>query len=186
MAAQPTRRKFTVAEYYRMGESGILGCDERDELIKGEIIQMPPMGGPHASRVDRLTRELTRIPGTSAQIRVQGPLRLTEVNEPVPDVMLLRPRAVDYESAHPTANDVLLLVEVSDSTLSYDIDTKIPLYSRSGVPESWIVDVNRKVILFYLDPTPAGYRLAQTKGVGDQIAPSAFPQCEFPVEAIVR
>src|SRR3989442_14179607 len=111
MAAKPTRRQFTVAEYYRMGKAGILTEDDRVELIKGEIIQMPPIGVPHASHVGRITDLFAAKLLALARIWVQNPLRLTNRSEPVPDVMLLRPRPDFYSGAHPTAADVRLLVE---------------------------------------------------------------------------
>jgi Uma2 family endonuclease len=185
MAAQPTRRPFTVAEYYRMGKAGILKHDERVELIEGEVIQMPPIGGPHASRVDRITRLFGRSLDEVAQIRVQGPLRLNDYTEPIPDVMLLRPRPDFYAAGHPTAADVRLLVEVADTSLAYDQRTKLPLYARHGVPEVWIVDVNRKNILVHREPSPTGYGMTETRQRGDPIAPSAFPQVSFAVDDIL-
>src|SRR6266496_1101040 len=133
MAAKPTRRQFTVAEYYRMGKAGILTEDDRVELIEGEIIQVPPIGVPHASHVDRLLRLFASTLLAVAHISVQNPLRLSVRSEPVPDLMLLRLRPDLYSGAGPTAADVLLLVEVSDTTLSYDLQIKLPLYARHGV-----------------------------------------------------
>src|SRR5688572_716064 len=141
MAAQPTRRRFTVDEYYQMGEAGILTEDDRVELIKGEIIQMPPIGSPHASHLLRISRLFNRFFLEQALIPMQNPLRLGERSEPIPDLMLLRLRPDLYAKGHPTPEDVLLLVEVSDTTLAYDQGTKVPLYARHGVSEVWVVDI---------------------------------------------
>ncbi len=185
MAAQPTRRRFTVDEYYRMGEAGILNEDDRVELIKGEIIQMPPIGSPHAAHVLRLTRLFTRALLDEAHVAVQNPLRLSDRSEPVPDLMLLRPRVDFYADAHPTARDVFLAVEVSDSTLRYDERTKVPLYARHGVPEVWIVDLNHELIQVHCDPTPSGYRLIATRRRGESLAAAAFPDRTFAVNDIL-
>jgi Uma2 family endonuclease len=185
MAAQPTRRRFTVAEYYRMGETGILNEDDRVELIKGEIIQMPPIGGPHASRVDRITRVLSGIPAGTAQVRVQGPVQLGPRNEPVPDLLLLHPRADYYSDSHPTAADVFLLIEVSDTSLAYDLRTKVPLYARHGITEVWIVDLTHDVVQVYREPAASGYQVVETRRRGDRIAVAAFPDIELMVEQIL-
>jgi Uma2 family endonuclease len=185
MAAQPTRRKFTVDEYYRMGEKGILHPEERVELIKGAIFGMPPIGAPHASHVGRISHVFARAFLTLGHIWVQNPLRLSNLSEPVPDIMLLRPRPDFYGERHPTPEDVYLLVEVSDTSLRYDQRTKVPLYARHGVPEVWIVDVIHEVIHIYREPTPNGYQVTETHRRGDRIALAALPEHEFAVEEIL-
>ncbi len=185
MVAQPTRRRFTVTDYYLMADAGILTEDDRVELIKGEIIQMPPIGGRHASCVDRITRLLASIPAEAAQIRIQNPLRLSDRSEPVPDVMLLRPRPDFYGSSHPTAEDVLLLIEVSDTTVAYDQRIKLPLYAREGVPEVWNADLDAEVIRVHREPTRTGYRSTETLNRGDRLTPLAFPGLGFAVDDIL-
>jgi Uma2 family endonuclease len=184
MAVQPTRRQFTVAEYYRMGKAGILTEDDHVELIEGQVIEMPPIGGPHASCVNRSNRCLDRAVGDAAIESVQNPLNLGERSEPVPDLMLLRPRA-DFYVVHPTARHVLLLIEVSDTTLAYDLRSKLPLYARHGVPEVWIVDLNRAIILVHREPTPTGYRVTETRRRGDRLVVAALPDLEIAVEDIL-
>ena len=179
------RHRLTVAEYYRMAKAGILTEDDRVELIEGEIIQMPPIGGPHASRVNRLNYLFILAVGDAALVIVQNPLRLGERSEPVPDVMLVRPRADFYAAGHPTAGDVLLLVEVSDTTLAYDQRIKLPLYAHSGVPEVWITDLAHEMIRVYREPGPTGYRMSLTFRRGDRLSPSAFPNLEFAVDDIL-
>lgn len=185
MAAQPTRRAFSVAEYYQMGEAGILNEDDRVELIEGEIVEMPPIGSPHASCVRRMSQRLFEFVGTRALVSVQDPLRLSDRSEPVPDLMLLRPRADFYASAHPTAADVFLLIEVSDTTLAYDRGTKVPLYAREGVPEVWIADLKGKRVLVFREPSTAGYRDSHTMRASERLAPTAFPDVEFAISDIL-
>jgi Uma2 family endonuclease len=185
MAAQPARRKFTVDEYYRMGDVGILKHDERVELIKGEIYRMPPIGVPHASHVGRISHLFSRAFLMLAQIWVQNPLRLSDLSEPVPDVMLLRPRPDFYAERHPNPEDVFVLVEISDTTLAFDQRTKVPLYARHGVPELWVVDLNHDLIHVYQKPTATGYQITETRRRGDGIAVAAFPEIEFAVEEVL-
>ncbi len=185
MVAQPARRQFTVDEYYQMGRVGILSEDDRVELIEGEIIEMPPIGGRHASCVNRLNRLFLMALGDSAVVTVQNPLRLDGRSEPVPDVMIVKPRADFYEERHPLPEDVLLLVEVSDSTIGYDRRVKLPLYAQHGVPEVWIADLDRGVIRVHQDPTPDGYRVVHTRRRGDRLVPSAFPDLAFAVDDIL-
>ena len=184
MTAQPIRRPFTVAEYYRMAKAGILTEDDRVELIEGEIIEMPPIGGPHASCVIRLTELLVSGVRGAALVSVQNPLRLSDRSEPVPDVMLLR-RRPDFYSSHPTPADVLLLVEVSDTTLDYDQQVKLPLYSREGVPEVWLADLGGQVIRVHREPRPTGYRVTLTRRRGERLSPAAFPDLELAVDDIL-
>jgi Uma2 family endonuclease len=179
MTPTPTRRRFSVHEYYRMAEVGILAEDDRVELIDGEIIQMSPIGPPHAGTVLRFSKRFEQRFGDRALVSVQNPIRLDEHNEPEPDLALLKPRPDFYATAHPTPPDVLLVVEVADTSLGYDRGTKLPLYARHGIPEVWIVDVTTDTILVSRDPTPSGYRTAWTVGRGDRIAPLAFPEREL-------
>jgi Uma2 family endonuclease len=185
MAAQPARRLFTVREYYRMGKAGILTPDERVELMDGEIVQMPPIGSPHASCVRRYTRLFSEALGREAEVSIQNPIRLGDRSEPVPDVVLLRPRADAYAAEHPTPADVLLLVEVSDRTLAYDERTKLPVYAREQVPEVWLTDLGHQLILAHREPTVEGYRITVTYRRGERIAPLAFPDHEFLVDDIL-
>ena len=143
---------------------------------------MPPIGGPHASCVKRIARLFFHIVGDAAVVSVQDPLRLTDRSEPVPDLMLLRPRPDFYAAGHPTAADVLLLIEVSDTTLAYDRGTKLPLHAREGVPEVWIADLKGERILVHREPSPTGYRLARTVRRGERLSSAAFPDIDFAVD----
>jgi Uma2 family endonuclease len=185
MSLVPTRRRFTVEEYYRMADAGILTEDARVELIDGEIIQIPPISGPHASCVDRIVELFARVLIGLAQIRAQNPIDLGEGSEPIPDVMLLRRRPDFYSARHPTAEDVFLLVEVSDTTLRYDQRVKLPLYARHNIPEVWDVDLKRELILVYREPTLDGYRIVETRRRGEHTIPAQFPQFSFAVADIL-
>jgi Uma2 family endonuclease len=136
--ARPHR--FTVAEYHRMAEAGILGEDSRVELIRGQIVDMAPIGAPHLGMVNRLTRLLPSVLSGRGLLSVQNPVRLNDGSEPEPDVVVLRPRTDDYETATPCPSDVLLLIEVADSNLDDDRGIKAPLYAEDGVAECWIVN----------------------------------------------
>src|SRR5215468_1352903 len=142
MAATFRMRRFTVDEYHKMGETGILAADERLELIAGRIIVREPIGSRHASTVDRLNRLWTSRLGERAIVRIQNPVRFAkEDSEVQPDVLLLRPRDDFYTTAHPVAADVLLLIEVADATLRLERRVRLPLYARVGVREAWLCDL---------------------------------------------
>jgi len=135
-----SRHKLTVADYRRMGETGILGPDDRVELIAGEIIDMSPIGSLHAAVVDLLASLFHRHCGPRAIVRVQSPILLDEASQPQPDLAILRPRADFYRDALPGPADVLLLVEVADSSLPFDLGVKVPLYAAATIPETWVID----------------------------------------------
>jgi Uma2 family endonuclease len=149
-----------------MAEVGILGPNERTELIDGEIIDMPPPGSLHAGTVDLLLERFRTAVGNAAIVRVQNPIDLDTFSEPQPDIALLRPRADYYRSAHPSGRDVLLAVEVADSSLRYDRDTKVTLYARHGIPEVWLVDVHAKQLTRYRSPMEANYTRIDRPEVG--------------------
>jgi len=157
----------------------------RVELIEGEIIQMPPIGDWHASRVDRNTQRFLIPLAGRAQVRVQGPLRLDDRSEPVPDLMLLRPRADFYASGHPRPADVLLLIEVADTTVTYDRGTKLPFYARNGVPDVGLVEFKADLLTVSREPSPTGYRLTLTLRRRERISPLAFPDLELLVDDIL-
>jgi Uma2 family endonuclease len=149
--------RITVDEYHRMAEVGLLAPDARVELIEGVIIDMTPIGELHAVIVDRLARVFFRALEEKAIVRVQGPVRLSNYTEPEPDFALLKPRADEYRRGHPRGADTMLAVEVSDTTLRFDLRTKLPLYARHGVEEVWVADVNRSGIHVCRCRTDLGY-----------------------------
>jgi Uma2 family endonuclease len=173
-ACTPTRRRFSVADYHRMGETGILPPDARVELIEGEVLEMAPIGPPHAGIVNRLTRMLVRGAGDAALVSAGNPVVLDHWSEPQPDLALLRPGA-DSLSRLPRTDDVLLLVEVSDSTLRFDRAVKLPLYARRGVCEVWIVDVRERRVEVHRGLRDGEYHDSSTHGPDEVIAPVALP-----------
>lgn len=183
-ANQSGTRHFTVEEYYSMGQAGILAEDERVELIQGEIVQMPPIDAPHASFGDRLLSLIFPQVIGKAQMRVQYPILLLDNSSPQPDLALLRPRTDFYEQKHPVAADVYLLIEISDSTLAYDKNTKAMLYAQAGIEEYWILDVNNRLIIQHTQPSPTGFRLIQQLPLGKTITSTALPELTLSVDAI--
>jgi Uma2 family endonuclease len=149
MESGPRNHRITVDEYHRMAEIGLLAPDARVELIEGEIIDMAPIGKEHSGVVDQLTRLFVRAVGDDAIVRVQGSVRLSKMSEPEPDVVLLKPRADFYRNQFASSADTLLVIEVSESSLRYDRDVKVPFYARHGVPEVWIVDLPNDQLLVY-------------------------------------
>lgn len=158
----PRRHAYSVDDYYRMAEAGILRPGGRVELIEGEIIDMAPIGSRHAAAVNRIGNILKLSIGTKAIVAIQNPVRLDGYSEPQPDIALLRPRDDFYATAHPGPGDVLLIVEVADSTLRFDRDTKLPLYARHGIPEVWLVDIDNAQFTIHRDPQAQGYAQTQT------------------------
>ncbi len=183
----PERRPFTNAEYHALAWAEILAPDERVQLIAGDIIVMSPVGNFHAECVDWITDVFTQSGKLAghARVRVQGPMVMPDHSEPEPGLMLLKLREGGYLSDHPRPEDVLLLVEVSDSTLEYDRDVKLSLYAAAGVPEVWIVNLRDGWIESNTRPAGDGYRATQRYAPGDTIAPQAFPDLAIPIERIV-
>lgn len=170
--------RFSSRDYHRLGEAGIVAENERVELIHGEIVCMSPIGSPHASRVKRLNRFFGQWLRDRVVLSVQDPLALADGVEPEPDFMLLAPREDLYEDAHPSPSDVLLLVEVADSSLSYDEGEKAELYASHGVAEYWLVDLVRLAVHVHTSPSPAGYRSVVTRRREDAWSPEALPEME--------
>jgi Uma2 family endonuclease len=169
------RHTFTVADYYRMADTGILGPEARVELVDGEIIDMPPIGSRHAATIDHLTKILREQVRDLALVRAQHPVSLSGRSEPVPDIALVRPRADFYKSAHPSAADVLLIIEVAETTLRYDRQIKTPLYARHGIAEYWIADLEGRRLLRHRDPHEVTYALVDEPDLAEPIAPGAMP-----------
>lgn len=179
-----TRFKLSVEQYHRMVELGILREDERVELIDGELIRMAAIGSLHGGLVSRLTRLLVQRAGGRAVVSPQNFVILSDVTEPRPDLALLRWRADDYMARTPTAADILLVVEVADSTLRYDRDFKLRFYARSAVPEVWIVDARARRILRYQEPDSDGYRVAQALEGGAAAQCAALPELRVSVDEL--
>ncbi|MGH8507327.1 MAG: Uma2 family endonuclease [Gammaproteobacteria bacterium] len=176
-AQSPHRYRLTAGDYHRMGEAGIFAEGDRVELIEGEIIEMAPIGSQHAACVARLQKLLERSAGDQAIIWVQNPVVLNDHSEPEPDICLLRPRRDFYASAHPHPADVLLIIEVADTSLAYDRDVKLPLYARQGIPEAWIVELENKCVHVFTDATSTGYQETQTLANPAVRKLEALPDC---------
>lgn len=155
----PRPHRLTVDDYYRMAEAGVLSPDDRTELIEGEIIDMAPIGSAHANVVMLLTERLLRAVGDSAKVRAQLPVRLSRSSEPQPDFALVKAKPAGYRRAHPSLDDVLLLIEISDTTLRYDLGVKARLYAKHDIPEYWVVDLVKNRI--WRHRRPAGTQYAE-------------------------
>ena len=184
-ASAPTRRRFTVAEYYAMGDIGILEENDRVELLDGDLIVMPPIGDWHAASVDRFTNSLPPQLQGRAIVRVQNPTRLNDNSEPQPDIMLLRWRDDFYGGGHPGPEDVLLLIEVSDTSVDYDRSAKLSAYARAGIPEVWIATRQDNRIEAYTEPKEGEYSNVRYAGLGESIAPQAFPEVILEVSNLI-
>jgi Uma2 family endonuclease len=181
-----TRRRFTVEEYHRMGETGILPEDSRIELIAGDIVVREPIGVHHASTVDRLNRVWTSRLGSRAIVRIQNPVQFPrEDSELQPDVMLLRPCEDFYATRHPEAPDVLLLIEVADTTLRLDRRVKIPLYARAGVREVWLVDLTMARLEVCREPVGDRFGNVRVLTRGERVLPEVFPDLTIDVADLV-
>lgn len=170
----PRKHPISAEEYLRMGEAGVFAPEARLELIEGEIIEMAPIGSPHAGCVNRLNRLFVQRAG-AAVVAVQNPVIISNLSVPQPDLALLQPRADDYAGAHPRTADVLLVVEVADTTLAFDLGRKATIYARCGIAELWVADVNDRAIHVFREPTENGYGEAFRVGGGQSVACAALP-----------
>lgn len=187
MSSELTRRLFTVDECYRMVEAGILRPDERVELIRGEIIKMSPIGPRHGAAVDGANRAFIRLAGDDAIVRVQGTVVLDQLVAPEPDLVLLRPRDDFYVKKNPGGPDILLIVEVADSSLDYDTNVKSALYAILGVAEYWVADLQNDRVLCYSDPVKdtEHYQTIREFHQGDILAPQLLPRCTMKADVLL-
>ena len=174
MALHVLRGPFTVESYQRLAELGALGEDDRVELIAGQVVAMTPIGDRHASCVRRLHDLFARHALELAIIDVQNPVVLGRHDAPQPDLAVLKRRADGYPR-HPRARDILLVIEVADTTLAYDRDVKIPLYATAGIPEAWLVALGAASISVYRGPAPDGYSDVVTVTRGETLRPLLLP-----------
>jgi Uma2 family endonuclease len=185
VAVRIPRWRFTVDEYHRMGEAGVLSEDDRVELLDGEIVRMSPIGTPHASTVARLDALFQRRLGSRATVWAQNPVVLDRYSEPQPDLCVLHARADFYATGKPRPRDVLLAIEVMDSSRGYDRTLKLPLYARAELREVWLVDLKAQAIEVYTRPALRGYRAQTTVGRGRVLSPLAFPRVRFRTSEIL-
>lgn len=186
MTTQLQYRQFTIDDLDHMIATGILTEDERIELIEGQLIKMSPPGILHSACVDRLNKVLSRQIADNITVSVQNPIVTHTHTQPEPDVFLLAPRADYYTQGRPTPTDVLLLIEVADSSLDYDQGTKLPLYAEAGIREVWIVNLPEQSVDCYSSPSPQGYRLCERFFPGDTIHPNSMAEVTIDVQFILN
>ena len=177
----PHKHSISAEEYLRMGEAEVFGHEARLELIEGEIIEMAPIKPPHAGRVMQLDRLLQRRIGDRALVSAQGPVLVTGRSVPQPDLAVLKPRADFYTGSLPTVGDVILVIEVSDTSLGFDLETKVPMYARAGIPEVWVVDVNGRGIHVFRHPAHGVYRSTVLAGTSERVACEGLPEAAIDV-----
>ena len=180
------KHRFTVKEYYRMAETGVLRPDARVELLNGEIIDMSPIGPFHGG-VTKLLNSLFSVAARGRWIiAIQDPVRLDDQSEPQPDLMLLKPASDFYRHRHPQPEDVFLLVEVSDTSLTADREEKLPAYGRAGIAEVWVVNLADLTVEVYREPNFTGYGSRTILRAGDQAKPQAFPDVVVDVAELLK
>ena len=179
------RWRFTVDEFHRMVRAGILREDDRAELIDGEVVRMAPIGDRHASCVINLNDEFTKRSADRYVVSPQNPLRLSRHAELYPDLLLLRPPRGRYATSVPVPDDVLLVVEVSDTTLATDRRVKVPQYAAAGIPEAWVVNLPRRAIEVYTEPREGRYQQVTVFRPGERVALRAFPDLIIAVDEIL-
>ncbi|MHB8574443.1 MAG: Uma2 family endonuclease [Dehalococcoidia bacterium] len=185
VSAAPTKRLFTIDEYDRMLDAGILYDGEKVELIDGEILCMAAMGEPHMICIGNLMELFVRRLPRSASVRIQGPVRLPPHSQPEPDVAIVRGRVRDYLPHHPNPDEVLLAVEVAKTSLRYDRNVKLPLYAAAGIREVWIVDLKGSRIFVYRSPNGGRYEEQTTVARGGMLSPLAFPELSIAVDDVL-
>lgn len=181
MSVRVSKRLITVEEYHKMGEVGILK-EKGLELINGEIIEMSPKGSKHAAVLARINKILSQQLGEFI-LRIQDPIIASNLSEPEPDVAILKYRADFYGEEHPHGKDVLLAIEISDTSISYDRKVKLPIYAESGVPECWLIDVNKKEIHTYWQPMGNAYKFSELVREGETIQAHHF-ELSIPLQQI--
>ena len=177
--------KFSVQQYCLMHEAGVFAEGDRYELINGEIREMSPIGIKHAVCVARTTRYFQIKLGDRAFVWTQNPIILNDHSQPQPDLAILKWRDDFYANALPRPDDILLIIEVADSTIAYDRDVKSPLYAANGIPEMWLFDVNQQIIEGYSHPSPSGYKRIRHYEHGDTLSINAFPEVIFNWESLL-
>jgi Uma2 family endonuclease len=176
---------WTVQDYYRMSDLGILNSNERTELIAGQIVLMTAKGTAHVITLQILANNIQAQLGTTALIRTQDPIRLDNFSEPEPDLAIVKGTILDYAEHHPVPDDVYLVIEVADSTLKQDCELKDKLYARSSIAEYWVVDINNRQVNIFRDPTSTGYTSQLILSETHSISPLAFPDLVLSIASIL-
>ncbi len=185
MSVQLLKHYFSVDEYYRMAQAGVFSEDYRVELIEGEVVEMSPIGKHHAACVRRLDRILHRNIGELAIVSVQAPISINDFSEPQPDVALLKPRVDFYSNSHPTPQDVLVIIEVADTSVEYDRNVKIPLYARAGIPEAWLIILPKDFIEVHSEPKNGKYQKVRRLKRGKKLTSATIHGLTLSVDDIL-
>ena len=185
MSALPQRKIFTVSEYHKMIDAGVFVGNSDFELINGEIVKKMTQGDYHISCVNKLTRLLGRIVSDDFILSVQNAVIIGDISEPEPDIALLKFQDDFYSSGKPTAEDVLLLIEVSDSTVKYDRDTKLKMYAEAGVEEVWLVNLPRQILEVHSEPKKGKYKLTKKLAKNETVSPKNFPEIKLKISDIL-
>ncbi len=183
--ALPVPHRITVVEYHQMAAAGILKREDQVELISGEIIEMSPISPGHAGTVDRLNKLLNLKIDDSVIVRIQNPIQLDNYSEPQPDIALVKARDDFYAKAHPTPDDVLLTVEVAESSVVRDRMIKMPAYANALISELWIVDLQADLIEVYTEPANGSYRSIRKVRRGGTLSPQALPVVDLKAEEVL-
>jgi Uma2 family endonuclease len=170
------QRRWTVDEYHRMIAAGILTPRDRVELLDGHIIEMVPQEPPHASTTSSLGNDFVLLFAGKAWVRQQLPITIAPSSEPEPDIAVVKIDPKRYRDRHPVPEEVYLLIEVADSSLTYDRDRKAQVYAKAHIPEYWVIDVNQRQVLVFRKPQGEVYQVKQVLAITDSIAPAAFPE----------
>lgn len=179
------RRRFTIDDFARMSKAGILRKEDRVELIDGDVLVLPPLTPLHCGIVRRVNYQFQCQPGNTAIVGVHSPVQLNHFTEPLPDVVLLRPRADYYSSRHPGPDDVLLIVEVADLRVTYDRLEKLPRYAEAGIPEVWLVDLEQFVVTQFTEPAGTAYRNERRHARGQTIECQSIAGLQVPADDIL-
>ncbi len=181
----PDPHRFSADDYHRMEKAGILGDDDRVELVDGAIVEAAPVGGEHGMATGRIAVALAAAVGDRAMVRERRPVALGGTSEPEADVCVVRPQAGDFAERHPRPEDILLLVEIADTSVGFDDEVKGPLYAKAGVIETWIVDLSAGVVIVARDPQPCGYMDERRVGSGETVTPLMLPGAAVAVSDLV-
>jgi Uma2 family endonuclease len=181
----PTKHLTNLDEWRRLGEANIFPPETRLELINGEILEMAPIGFNHAGHLKRINNLFSKLVPGNLITSVQDPLQLGDLSEPEPDFMLLKPNADFYSSRHPNANDVLLLIEIADSSLMFDQNQKLRLYALHGIPEYWLLNLNDACLEVYRKPNGEVYAEKTTLRAGDTITLSQLNEISILISDIL-
>jgi Uma2 family endonuclease len=179
-----SRHRLTVADYYRLGQAGVLGEDDRVELLDGQLVDMSPVGPRHAVFVDRLMHMLVAAVGDRGYVRCQNPVTLDDHSQPEPDIAVVTPNWAGYPNTHPGPSDIFLLIEVADSSLGIDTGAKAEVYARSGIPEFWIVDLTTDVVRVHRKPAGRAYQSRATIRAPARLDIEGLPEVSVAVAAI--